>query len=448
MNDRINYYLKKINDMLANDPYYQKLTKNIDAGSNSYKIMQKRSIKVVDHDWLDFIEDVLPNLDTIVRNPRRFIVVEEDIIDISLAKSISKESVKHLATHTNLISAVDGDRVIPSKILNVQKEESFEVYENRFLFTLLNKLSEFVKKRYEMIKKSILDSDRTQIYVESHYTMDQTQLIFRLDTIANMGFEEVQRLNNEDLTDYERVARMQSIISGFMGSAFAKEMKSCAPVRPPIMHTNVIKKDPNFKKALKLWDFIFNYDKPGFHVEYINEATPVTKEISPDFKAIMYLNHLAVTNLFENGNNDDLSFNPSNTDIDDVFEGNEVSLADVLCVDRLEIYLLSVGRELKDVIREETYKIDNNSKSIKRNSNQNTVKVLSGYLLTNKFKNLEKKYIKEFKHKLRELKKDEYKPYSLKEVKDEYEARLKEMIFNAYKQINEHNFGDSNEEES
>ena len=448
MNDRINYYLKKINDMLANDPYYQKLTKNIDAGSNSYKIMQKRSIKVVDHDWLDFIEDVLPNLDTIVRNPRRFIVVEEDIIDISLAKSISKESVKHLATHTNLISAVDGDRVIPSKILNVQKEESFEVYENRFLFTLLNKLSEFVKKRYEMIKKSILDSDRTQIYVESHYTMDQTQLIFRLDTIANMGFEEVQRLNNEDLTDYERVARMQSIISGFMSSAFAKEMKSCAPVRPPIMHTNVIKKDPNFKKALKLWDFIFNYDKPGFHVEYINEATPITKEISPNFKAIMYLNHLAVTNLFENDTNDDLAFNPSNTDIDDEFEGREVELADVLCVDRLEIYLLKVGRELKDVISEETYKLDNNSKDIKRNSNVNTVKVLSGYLLTNKFKNLEKKYLKEFKRKLRELKKDEYRPYSLKEVKDDYEARLKDLIFSAYKQINEHNFGDGNEEES
>ena len=104
MNERVYSYLKKINEMLSSDPLYKNLNRSIEHGDNSYRIIQKRSKKVIDPEWIEIIEDALPNLDNIVRNPRKFIVVEEDIIDISLAKSISKESVKHLATHTNKVS--------------------------------------------------------------------------------------------------------------------------------------------------------------------------------------------------------------------------------------------------------------------------------------------------------------------------------------------------------
>ena len=430
MDDRIKLYLSRINDMLANDPFYRRISRRIDKGYNNYKIIQKRSVKVVDHDWIDFIEDVLPSLDTIVRNPRKFIVVEEDIIDISLAKSITKESVKHLATHTNFISAVEGDRVIPSKILNVQKEESYEIYENRFIITLLRKLKEFVNKRYELVKKSLLDSDVTQISLESKYQLDEAQLVFRLDTIANMGFEEIKRLHTEDLNEYERIARMENIVNGFMNSPFAKEMKSSSPVRPPIMHTNVIKKDPNFKKALKLWDFIWSYDKPGFHVDYVDDSTPITKEIDPNYKAIMYLNHLIVTDLF---NENHPNFANHVDDMSDGFFDPSV-LDNVMFVDRLELYLLKREKSISKLIEKEKQKID------ERSSDKVAVKVLSGYLLTNKFKELEDKYISEMKDILMTLTKTEYKPYKLQEVKDHYVEKLKTMLFNAFTEIKNYSF--------
>ena len=436
MDDRIKLYLKHVNDMLANDPFYRRLSKKIDKGYNSYKIIQKKSNKVVDHDWIDFIEDVLPSLDTIVRNPRKFIVVEEDIIDISLAKSITKESVKHLATHTNFISAVDGDRVIPSKILNVQKEESYEIYENRFIFTLLKKLQEFVNKRYELIKKSLADSDQTQISLESKYKLDEAQLIFRLDTIANMGFDEVNRLETEDLNEYERIARMENIVNGFMASAFAKEMKSSSPVRPPITHTNVIKKDPNFKKALKLWEFVFSYDKPGFHVEYENEATPITKELDPNYKAIMYLNHLVVTDLLNTAHPafakhvDDMS--------DGFFEPKVVN--DVLFVDKLELYLLRKQNVVKELVAREKELIE------ERTTQNTTVKVLGGYVLTKKFKDMEKRYLADIKKILLSLKPNEYKPYNFYEVKEHYTKRLKTMLFDAFTELKSYNFEGLNEE--
>ena len=46
---------------------------------------------------------------------------------------------------------------------------------------------------------------------------------------------------------------MRNIIDDFLRSPFTKEMKNSALVRPPITRTNVILKDPNFKKALLLW---------------------------------------------------------------------------------------------------------------------------------------------------------------------------------------------------
>ena len=431
MDDRIKLYLKRVNDMLANDPFYRRISRRIDKGFNSYKIIQKRSVKVVDHDWIDFIEDALPSLDTIVRNPRKFIVVEEDIIDISLAKSITKESVKHLATHTNFISAVDGDRVIPSKILNVQKEESYEIYENRFIFTLLKKLQEFVNKRYELIKKSLVDSDVTQISLESKYKLDEAQLAFRLDTIANMGFEEITNLQTEDLNEYERIARMENIVNGFMGSQFAKEMKSSSPVRPPITHTNVIKKDPNFKKALKLWEFVFSYDKPGFHIDYVDESQPITKEIDPNYKAIMYLNHLVITDLFNSNTNSNFAQH-----VDDMSDGffDPKVLDKMLFVHDLEIYLLRRQKSIKEFVKKQKQLID------ERNLTNDTVKVLGGYVLTTTFKDLEKKYLSEMKQIILSLKPEEYKPYKLQEVKDHYYDRMKKILFNAFNELKSYNF--------
>ena len=34
----------------------------------------------VDNSWLNVLEDTLPNIDKIVRNPRRFLVQEEDVV--------------------------------------------------------------------------------------------------------------------------------------------------------------------------------------------------------------------------------------------------------------------------------------------------------------------------------------------------------------------------------
>lgn len=434
MNERIKFYLENINNMLSSDPEYKNIIDDVEEGKNSFRVIQKRSQKTIDMTWVEQIEAVLPNLDTIIRNPRRFIVIEEDIIDVSLARSVSKESVKHLATHTGLISAVEGDRIIPSKILNIQKEESVEIYENRFIYTLVRKLSEFVQVRYEAVKNAIINDDKAQISVESLYNARGTQMLVKLDTIANMTFEDSIHLNKEDLNEYERVARIQSILNGFRNSQFFKDMKKCTPVRPPITHTNVLKNDQNFKRALKLWEFIFSYEKPGFDVTYIDEATPVTKNISDHYKGIMYLNHLIVKELLRDEEIKN-SLGYTNLKISDELPFNPKELERVLCVPVLEIYLLKVKNELNDLANESDEKIFNRKLRLTQDKNKNTLKVLEGYFLTNKFNKLENKYIALLNQKISKLKPNDYEGFTLEDVKENYTQRLKDMLLTTYKTL-------------
>jgi hypothetical protein len=307
MANEYSQYLNKIKEIFNNDQHYQRTMHAITEGKVNMSIDQTFNKKVFDMEWIDVIEDCLPSLDHIVRNPRKFIVIEEDILDISLARNISPESVRHLAQHTNFIASVDEKKgtVTPSKILNTAKEESFDVYENRFAYTLIKKLNEFVDKRYKELESALVnESSEMTINIDSEYKYNGSTMRVELKATTNMPFEKFSESNinlnpgaTEGMTPLQRVSRMHQIVTGFLGSPFAKSMRQSAPVRPPITRTNVIKKEPNFKKALILWQFIESYDKKGFEIEKVNEHSSLPQSLDEQYRHILFLNDLILENL-------------------------------------------------------------------------------------------------------------------------------------------------------
>lgn len=295
---RLEQYVYHIFTLLKEEDFYRTYMEGIANGNNKYELTQRFQKKKFDLDWIETIEECIVPLDTIVRNPRKFIVVEEDIVDISLARSISTESVKHLAQHTNLISSVDKNgMVLPSKILNTSKEESFEIYENRFIYTLLLKLHQFITRRTDMIKAAGTTSDTFQINVDSEYSVGKSTLKCRLETRLNMPLDEMLKTDDEQLTDVERIAKITMIVNSWMGSPFAKQMVSCALVRPPIVRTNVILKDPNFKKALVLWQFLDSYGQLGYEVRSVNETAELPPANQDKFNNLLYINNLLIESI-------------------------------------------------------------------------------------------------------------------------------------------------------
>lgn len=295
---RFESYIYNLNSFLKQESFYDSYIHGISKGKNNYNMTQRFQKKIFDLDWVEAVEEAVIALDTIVRNPRKFIQQEEDIVDISLARSISTESVKHLAQHTNFISSVTKDgMVIPSKILNITKEESFEIYENRFIYTLILKVHQFLTKRWEMVKSAAATSDTFSVNIESDYSIEESKIKCNMETVLQMPLDDILKADDAQLTDVQRVAKMVQIVNGFLSSPFAKVMVSCALVRPPIIRTNVILKDPNFKKALVLWQFIDTYGQVGFEVKSVNETAPLPPTAVEKYNNLIYLNNIVLETL-------------------------------------------------------------------------------------------------------------------------------------------------------
>lgn len=298
--EQLEDFIYQVNTLIKHSEFYSLYSNSILEGKNDYKISQVYTKKNYSTDWIDRIEECITALDTIVRNPRKFIVIEEDIVDISLARSISQESVKHLAQHTDLINSVNKEgMVIPSKILNTSKEESYEIYENRFIYTLLLKLRDFIDRRYESIKNALMESGEISVEINSEFSIDGHKMTYNMESEANIPFDEIVKPKSKgsQLTNVERLNRIKSIISDFLNSAFGKEMRSCALVRPPIQRTNVILKDPNFKKALLLWQYIESTEHMEFKVETIKETSELPPNLSEKYRSLILWNTLLMQSL-------------------------------------------------------------------------------------------------------------------------------------------------------
>jgi len=137
---------------LNGDDFYEYFMRVVESGVRYYGQRNEALIKIIDEQWVTAIEECILPLENIIRKPRKFIRREENIVPVELAKKIGSDAVKHLASHTHFITRIDKNGgVVPNKLLNVYNEESFDIYENRFIITLLKRVNQFLDKRYEAL---------------------------------------------------------------------------------------------------------------------------------------------------------------------------------------------------------------------------------------------------------------------------------------------------------
>ena len=99
------------------------------AADTNVSLKRNKISRTIETEWIERIEATIPALDTIIRFPSVAIEDVDEILPIELSRHITEKSIRHLATHTNLILNVDeNDDVTPSKILNVYHEETYLTY--------------------------------------------------------------------------------------------------------------------------------------------------------------------------------------------------------------------------------------------------------------------------------------------------------------------------------
>ena len=217
-------------------------------------------------EWLDMMEGTIQYLDNILRNPNRFIVNEEDIVKIELARRVTVESIKHLSRNTNLIQDYDkktGD-VKPSKILNINKEESYNTYENRFIYSLIQNMKGFIahKKSQGAVDASVKSMKKLDYDANVKMGEENINISMKLDSkIDSKG----SHSDSKGPSLSERIEKLELQISDLTSSEVYKTLSKLhvALVTSPIKKTNVILKNVNFQYAVKLWNYMqenFNDD--------------------------------------------------------------------------------------------------------------------------------------------------------------------------------------------
>ena len=239
----------------------QKFIKNVNSEMH-YK--SEYSADGSNFDWLNEVEFALIYLDNIVRAPRVILVNEEEVVKVERAKKITVASIKNLARNTHFIEKVDDvtKDVQPSKIMEVRSEESYNTYENRFIYTLIDMLGRFITRQEEALKNLKNSNSKKLQYAASTVINGE-----RVKIELNIDSKEETKVDNDKETQEklkqikERIKLIKQYLAYWNRSELMKKLVAARAsfVVPPIKKTNLILKNPNFQVATRLWEFLYAY---------------------------------------------------------------------------------------------------------------------------------------------------------------------------------------------
>lgn len=234
-------------------------------------INTKQSQIVENEEWLDMVEFTVPYIEKALIKQIRQIVTEEEIIKIELIKKVTVESVKHLSKNVNFVDQYDekSGEVIPKKILNAYKEETFMTYENRFLYTLIGLIEDFIFLR----EKDANTEVKGKNFQKATY---QSEAKLRKEKVKiNIEYDSEETVSNKKTqSTVVRIKNLRKSLKMLKATELYQILasKRVILVKSPLKMTNVLLKNVNFQYAVKLWNYLTE------QMEMKDKAEKVTRE--------------------------------------------------------------------------------------------------------------------------------------------------------------------------
>lgn len=283
-------YARGVIRTLASSDFYEFFMDMIKKAENEFQFSNRRSEKIIDPKWVDAVDEALGAFQNIISNPRNIIKEEELIVNIAHAKKGGQDVVRHLAQHGNLVSSYDYETrdVKPNKLMQKLRDDSNELYENRFVYTVLEAAHHFVRIRYEALFDVMGDEFGAKLKMQSDLECASETIHFDMfmHIKEKESILETEEKNGDMLSS---VARLYRVLTMFMNTPFAQQMARLPKVKGAVVKTNVLKKNPHYKAINKLWDFLRQYDDVGYAVKITEQNPNISEQFQKDlFHNIMY----------------------------------------------------------------------------------------------------------------------------------------------------------------
>ena len=199
----------------------------LSADANSDKLVVTKACCTIDEEWVIEIEKGLVFIEKAIKEERQFILSQGEVVPIEKVKSVSKESVQHLAKHSDLITEYEeGEDIIPDKLYTVERLNDYTVYENRFLYMLLCYLRDFVTLRYSKIVEATNKYDAL-LTLNKEFMIGKEKITYTVDIHDVRQDDEYLKEHNSAKEIIERIMLILKAILAFLSTPLMEYRRKC-----------------------------------------------------------------------------------------------------------------------------------------------------------------------------------------------------------------------------
>ena len=231
----------------------------------------------------------------LLKNPKSALKYDEEIVAIEKARKVNSNSIRHLAAHTQFIKEVRRDgTVMPSRIMVTEPDIDYGIYENRFIMTLIDRLYVFVRSRLDTIKENIESFQKKHFNYQSNFKLNDTTVDLTFDLTLKDGLDDKALIEyNESLL--KRVEHLDKLVLSLKGSGFMQLMANQKKIVPPIIKTQIIQKNVDFRNAYLLWLFLDRYNLVEYDVTLKEKDLKIDNDYIDDIQRLALTSFMTVT---------------------------------------------------------------------------------------------------------------------------------------------------------
>lgn len=268
----------------AKSPFGDFLFNELQQGDKTIYNKTVRETKIFDGSFLDIIINAYPSLLKICRDPKKTLAYMQEVVAMEKAKKVDSESIRHLASHTQYIRDInEQNEVIPSKILSTYAEDNLGIYENRFIKSLINRVIIFLDTRLKLMDENLESINADEIRYKNNIKLSHRKIDLEMNIkISNEILDETQKAR----ALFDKTKEALDKYRALKGTGLYQAVAKLKDVVPPIMKTNIILHNPDFKIAYNLWLFIDRTTEIGYNVESNEKDNEDNDVIINDFNHI------------------------------------------------------------------------------------------------------------------------------------------------------------------
>lgn len=268
----------------AKSPLGDFLFNELQQGEKTIYNKTVRETKIFDGNFLDVVIGAYPSLLKICRDPKKTLAYMQEVVAMEKAKKVDSESIRHLASHTQYIRDInEQNEVIPSKILSTYAEDNIGIYENRFIKSLINRVIVFLDTRLKLMDENLESISADEIRYKNNIKLSHRKIDLEMNIkISNEILDETQKAREL----FDKTKNALDKYRALKGTGLYQAVAKLKDVVPPIMKTNIILHNPDFKIAYNLWLYIDRTTEVGYNVQSDEKTNDDDDVILNDFNQI------------------------------------------------------------------------------------------------------------------------------------------------------------------